>query len=85
MKKLIGYDILFSAQVFEKGGVLVKKKNYVLEYVLMAIFLTFGCLGLHFTGNLNIPRLIIMTLASSGGMLLLIVLEWFFLVYRKKN
>lgn len=63
----------------------MKKKNYVLEYVLMAIFLTMGCLALHFTGNLDIPRLVLMTLASSGGMLLLIVLEWFFLVYLKKT
>ena len=63
----------------------MKKKSYVLEYVLMAIFLTFGCLALHMTGNLNVPRLMLMTLGSSGGMLLLIVLEWFFLVYRKKT
>lgn len=59
------------------------KKNK--DVILALLFLLIGLILLHFNGGIDWARLIIMTICAAGGMLLLIFLEWFFLVKNKKQ
>lgn len=61
-------------------------KNKTSKEVVMALlFLLVGGILLHFNGGIDWVRLIVMTICGAGGMLLLIFLEWFFLVRNKKD
>ena len=59
------------------------KKRTNKEIVILLLFLIIGGVLLYFKGNTNWLRLFIMTICGAGGMLLLIFLEWFFLVRNK--
>ena len=61
------------------------KKRTGKELVMAFLLLAVGIVLLELTGEPNWGQLIIMTICGAGGMLLLIFIEWFFLVYRKNK